>query len=191
MKNKTLLLWGKRIKIVALLLIIATLFMPLLNGMTMSVASGSGNVVTTYKSAFVFMFGGELVSEHITYKTISISVLPLIGYLIIVIAFLLLIAAVFIKSNKPIVTSIATAASFLLLIVGSVILLSAHKSTATVLSSAILGSHSSSVANTIYKNTMLGFGFWGTALFGILSALLLFVSLLFDGTIDKVRSLFK
>lgn len=191
MKNKTLILWSKRIKIVALLLITLTLFIPFLNGITMSVTTGSSSVVTTYRLAFIFMFGGELVSEHISYKTISVSVLPLIGYLIIIIAFLLLTTSIFIKNKKHSIASITTIASFLLLIIGSVMLLFAHKSIATVLSSAILGSHSSSVANTIYKNTSLGFGFWGTSLFGVLGAILIFTSLLFDGTIDKIRSILK
>lgn len=189
-KNKFTSL-AKKIKYIAVGFILIALLLPFTNGLKMTVSSGTGDVVTTYKSAFAFMFGGKLVSERVSYKAISVSVLPLIGYLIIMIAFLLLITAVFIKNNKSVINSITTAGSFSLLIVGSIILLSAHRSAATVLSSAILGSHSSSVANTIYKNTTLGFGFWGTALFGILSALLLFVSLLFDGTIDKVRSLFK
>ena len=48
--------------------------------------------------------------------------------------------------------------------------------------------HSDSVSKTIFNNTRIGFGVWGTAVFGFASSLSLFISLLFDGSFDLLRS---
>ncbi len=53
-----------------------------------------------------------------------------------------------------------------------------------------LCSHSSvaAVSTTVYNNSRIGFGIWGTSMFGFLASLSLFLSLLIDDSFYRLRA---
>lgn len=177
-------------RLFVLLFLLGAVLSPFAPGLKMSVGSGGGNVVTIYKPAFSFLFGGSISTKHVTYSTIGISVIGLVGYLFSVIAliFLVLSETLFKKSStKRIVFGMV---SLLLVFASSIIMLSIHKSAATVLADAIMGTHNDTVSKTIYNNTSIQFGFYGVSIFGFLATLLQMMSLFFDGTMDKLQESF-
>ena len=175
------------IKLFVIALLFGSLFVPFGTGMKMIVKSSGGNVVTTYRPAFSFMFGGKLVSEHISYQSQGKCVIAIIGYIFVIIAIVLLLVSLFSQKNHNIRSRILLFVSFAAILTASILMLCSHQSASTILADAIIGEHSDAVANTIYKNTSIGFGFWGISLFGFISSFGLLVSLFFDGTIDLFR----
>lgn len=168
-------------------LLLGALFVPFATGLKMTVKSGDNSVITTYKSAFSFLFSGKLVSEHVTYQAKGISVIGLIAFILVVAAFVLSVVSFFFRKNK--LGTILVLVCLGLVLAGSIMMLCTHRSAATVLSDAILGEHSDAVSNTVFKNTNIEFGFWGVSLFGFIAFVGLLASLFFDGTVDKVRQL--
>ena len=168
-------------------LLLGALFVPFATGLKMTVKSIDANVITTYTSAFSFLFSGKLVSEHVTYQAKGISAIGLIAFIFMTVAFALLVASFFFKKNK--IGKIFILVCLGLVLAGSIMMLCTHRSAATVLSDAILGEHSDAVSNTVFKNTNIEFGFWGVSLFGFIAFVGLLASLFFDGTVDKVRQL--
>ena len=179
------------IRLIVFLFLIGTLFIPFSTGLKMTVKSSGGDVITTYKSAFVFMFGGELISEHIKYKVTGNCVIGMVGYILIATALILLLVSLFSRRKKDTISRVFLFVTLAFALAGSILMLSAHRSAATILADAIIGEHSDAVAATIYKNTSLEFGFWGVGMFGIISSVGLLASLIFDGTVDKIRDFLK
>ena len=176
------------LKLATCLILLGCCFIPFAPGLKMVVKSSSGNVVTTYSPAFSFIFGGNLASEHITYKTIGCSPLGIIGYIFIVLALVGVLVSIFtVRSNKK-RSKIIFFISLGLTLASAIMMFCMHRSAATVLADAIMGEHSDAVANTIYNNTSLQFGFLGVGIFGLLATLGLTASLFFDGTIDKIKA---
>ncbi|MDD7707149.1 MAG: hypothetical protein SOW65_05750, partial [Candidatus Enterosoma sp.] len=69
-----------------------------------------------------------------------------------------------------------------------ILFVSSHKSLATVLADTLIKSHSDSITTTVYNNTNLQFGVWGTATFEFVSSLCLMFSLMLDGSFDRIRA---
>ena len=176
------------LRIFAAAFILSSVFMPFATGLTMTVKSSNGNVVTTYRSAFSFIFGGQLVSEHITYSSKNCSVLGIIGFIFLLLS-LVAIAVSFILAKKKVKIS-----KFILLFAlitafsASIMMFCMHSSASSILADAIIGNASDAIKNVIYKNTSLSFGFIGPAVFGLASSLLLIASFFFDGTVDEIRA---
>ena len=68
------------IRLVVFLFLISALFVPFSTGLKMTVNSSGGDVVTTYKSAFIFMFGGELHNWNSWLCFYSDSINPFIDF---------------------------------------------------------------------------------------------------------------
>ena len=179
------------IRLVVFLFLISALFVPFSTGLKMTVNSSGGDVVTTYKSAFIFMFGGELISEHIKYQVTGNCIIGIVGYVFIAIALILLLISIFTRKQKDKLSKVFLFSTLLFALVGSILMLCTHKNAATILADAIIGEHSEAVTATIYKNTSLEFGFWGVGMFGIISSVGLLASLFFDGTVDQIRDFLK
>ncbi|HHT66985.1 MAG TPA: hypothetical protein GX010_01990 [Erysipelotrichaceae bacterium] len=175
-------------RIVVFALLVGTLFVPFSNGLKMTVEVPIlGNVVSTYKPAFAFMFGGELVSENATFEVLNVSAIALIGYLLIAISAALLLVSFILKNNKKMVGGILLFAAFACVLTGSILMFCSHESLAAVLAGAMIGGEpSANEINTALRNTTLEFGIWGVGMFGIISAVGLVVSYVFDGPINKI-----
>lgn len=174
------------LRVIALLFILGALITPFAPALKMVVNSGGGSVITIYSPAFSFIFGGKLSNGRITYNTIGISIIGLISFILVLLAFLFLLSTFI-----PYVKTKFSSTFFLFLIIimlttSAILLLTVHKSAATVLTGAITQNPSPSVINTIYKNTSLQFGFYGISIFSLLASLLLIMSLFVDGAIDKL-----
>lgn len=173
-------------RVLAIVFIVSSFFIPFATGLKMTVKSSSGNIVTTYRNAYSFIFGGKLVSEHVTYTAKSGSALGIIGFAFMFLSLATMIASLFV-SKKYKLYKFFVLVGLIAALVSSIIFFCIHSSASSVLADAITGNASDAVKNTIYKNTSLSFGFIGTAVFELMSSLLLLSSFFFDGTIDKMR----
>ncbi len=176
------------LRILAAVFLIGSLFMPFATGLKMTVKSSSGNVVTTYSNAFSFIFGGQLVSEHVTYTAKSCSVLGIIGFIFLLLSLVAMGASFFTAKKKAKLSKIILLVALIMAFSASIMMFCMHSSASSILADAITGKASDAIKNTIYKNTSLSFGFIGPAVFGLASSLMLIASFFFDGTIDEIRA---
>lgn len=172
------------VRVAGILLLFACFFIPFAAALTLS----SGSVHTTYGSFFSFIFSGNISNGKVSYAAKGLSVLCLIGFIFLCVAFVLLVSTLFIKKNTSVLKALLVLASILLVITSAILLVSSHKSLATVLADTLIKGHSDSVTTTVYNNTSIQFGVWGTATFEFLSSLCLLSSLLLDGSFDRIRA---
>lgn len=164
------------------------LFMPFAPGLKMTVKSSSGNVVTTYRNAYSFIFSGKLVSEHVTYTTKNYSILGILAFVFFLLSLIAIITSLFLNKKKGKTTKSILLVGLVLLLSASIMMLCMHSSASSILANAITGNASDAVKNTIYKNTTLLFGFVGPGIFGLINCLMIIVSYFFDGTLDEIRA---
>lgn len=180
---------SKYIKYLVVILLFATLFVPFGTAITRSVhISGNEYLHTHFGTAFNFMFTNTIYSKG-SFHIPTIAIMPLISYVLIVISFILMILNLFDKKVKN--SFIFTPITLLFTIAASILVLSSHKEMATILTIAITKDDNIHVIETIYKQTSLGFGLYGIAIFGFIVALCCFINLFFEGTVDKIRAKFK
>ena len=180
------------VRVAGILLLFACFFIPFAAALTLS----SGSVHTTYGSFFSFIFSGNISNGKVSYAAKGLSVLCLIGFIFLCVAFVLLVSTLFIKKNTSVLKALLVLASILekfsclcsSVITSAILLVSSHKSLATVLADTLIKGHSDSVTTTVYNNTNIQFGVWGTATFEFLSSLCLLSSLLLDGSFDRIRA---
>lgn len=177
------------LRLIVLICLIGLFLIPLGTGLKMSVSSSGGDVVTTYSNAYAFIFGGKLVSEHITYTTKSVAPLGIVSISFLIASFILVLTNILLRKKREKLSKFLLLGAFLLIVLASIFMLSMHREAANVLADAIVGKSSEAIRNTIYKNTSLCFGFIGVGIFGLLGSLLILVSFFFDGTIDSLREL--
>ena len=173
---------GILIRMVCLLFLLVCLFLPFANGMTMTVESTSDKVITTYRSAFAFMFGGKLISEHITYPTRGISIVLLLSYVFLVVSIAAAALSFFFAKQRRKTAALLVAISVLFGLVSSIMAFSCQPEMARVLADAIIGGHSDSVTKTITERTKLGFGVLGFGIFELIATIGQAASLFVDGT---------
>ena len=183
-KQDKLLFVSKIQKLIGIIFLIGCLFIPFAPAITLI----SETISKTYGSAFVFMFGGNIATQSITYKARGVSVLALISFILILISFGLIIASLFLNKKKPTISKWLLFVGSVIILVSSIMFLCAHRSISNVLADALISSHSDTVSQTIFNNTKLEFGIYGISIFGFISSLSLLASLIFDGTFDKVRA---
>lgn len=73
----------------------------------------------------------------------------------------------------------------------SILVLSSHKEIATIVTLAITKNDNVHVIDTIYKQTSLGIGLYGIAIFGFISAFGSLLNLFLEEIVDKIREKFK
>lgn len=173
------------VRLLSIIILVGIMFIPLGIGLKMVVPSSVGDVITTYKTAYTFIFGGKLISEHINYQTITTSTQGLIAFIFFITSILFLIISFFVKKK---ISFFMPLFSTLFILIASVLMLSIKQSASNVLADAIVGEISESVRTTINKNTHLQFGFIGIGVLGLLTDLFLIISLFFDGSFDKIRT---
>ncbi len=147
----------------------------------------SGNVEKTYGSAYSFIFGGNISSLNASYSTRSFSVISLVAWILLLIGLVILVLSCFIR-KKNVKSTLLLLLVFVFFITSSILYLCSHRSLANVLSDSLIKSHSDAVSTTVYNNSRIEFGVYGTAIFGFLAASSLFVSLLIDGSIYRLRA---
>ncbi len=177
------------LRILAIVFILGSIFMPFATGLKMTVKSSSGNVVTTYRNAFSFIFGGQLVSEHITYSSKNCSALGILGFIFLLLSLVAMVMSFITVKKKNKLSKFILLFALIAAFSASIMMFCMHSSASSILADAITGKASDAIKNTIYKNTSLSFGFIGTGIFGLTSSLMLIASFFFDGTIDKIRAL--
>lgn len=175
---------SRYIKYIILALLLTALLVPFGPAITWTVSSSSGKMHTPYGTGFNFMFTNTIYGK-VGYTSSSITVFPLVAYILLFIAFVLLLLNVFNKKlkNNPLFTPI----TFVLMLVAAILVVSSHKEVATVLADALIGEHNKHVVETIHKNTSLSIGFVGMAIFGFIGAFASLINLFLDGTIDRIR----
>ena len=169
-------------KLVSLALIIECLLVPLSSAITLK----TGDVSKTYGSAYSFIFGGTISTTNISYSVKGVSPIGLIAFILLILATIILLASFFYKKGK-FSKSWFTFASFLLVLTASILFLTIHRNFASILASALTKSTSNAVQNTIFNNTTLNFGVWGVPFFGFIACFIFLVSLILDGSFDKLR----
>lgn len=169
--------------LLSLAFLIVCCFLPFASGLTMT----SGSTGRSYGPAFSFFFGGKLTSGPATYQTKTNAVLPLLGYIFILLSVLLLLLS-FLKFKSNRIRPLFRLSSLLLTLTFSILMICSHRSLSDVLADALLSSHSDAVSKTIYERTSMDFGIYGVSIFGFLSSISSFVSLLFDSTFDKLKA---
>lgn len=185
MKKKIdFLLISKVIKIVSFL-IIAVCFLCMSSS---AITMVSGVTTKTYGPAYSFIFEGIIKTDNISYKANGMSSSVLVAFIMLVISMVAISVSFINKGKEKYVPQWLVLISAMLALVASIVLLSSHRSLANVLADTLIGGHSEAVTTTIYKNSKIEFGIWGPAVFGFVSSFLSLVSLLFDGTFDKVRA---
>ena len=180
--------FANALRILATAFILGSVFMPFATGLKMTVKSSSGNVVTTYGNAFSFMFGGQLVSEHVTYSSKNCSVLGIIGFIFLLLSLVAMVASFITAKKKAKLSKSILLFALIAALSASIMMFCMHSSASSILADAITGNASDAIKNTIYKNTSLSFGFIGPAVFGLASSLILIASFFFDGTVDEIRA---
>ncbi len=176
------------LRILAIIFILGSIFMPFATGLKMTVKSSSENVVTTYRNAFSFIFGGQLVSEHITYSSRNCSALGIVSFIFLLLSLIAMVTSIIMVKKKTKLSKFLLLFALITAFSASIMMFCMHSSASSILADAITGNASDAVKNTIYKNTSLSFGFIGTGIFGLASSLALIISFFFDGTIDKIRT---
>lgn len=147
----------------------------------------TGDYEKIYGSAYSFFFGGTIETKNISYNSVKPSGLGIIGFAFMIAALLLLILSPLCKKNKNSISKWMVFASALIAIVYSIIFLCMHQSLANILADALIDGHSDAVTKTIYNNSSVEFGVWGISIFGFIGSFFILCSLIFDGTLDKVR----
>lgn len=181
---------GFYIRLLSLVLLLASFFCPFATGLRMTVKSSSSEVISNYGPAFSFLFGGNLVSEHVTYQNSAISVLPFVSFLLLCLGFiLLLVSLIFVLKKKRIPSIILATLSAVIVLIAGIMLLCSHRQLSDCLADAIIGEKNEAVRNTIYEHTSLQFGILGTGIFSIFSSIGIFVSFFVDGTMEYFKSL--
>lgn len=176
-KNKQILF-----RTIAIILVIAVFFIPFCQTITWT----RGDVTTTYGNTYDFIFGNQITGNG-SFLIDHNSVYLLISLIFAVLA-VLFICLSFIR-NK-IIHSLFTIFSIILLITSAILSFSSHYELCSILSTAVTGNYNEHVVGTFYKNTYLNFGVWGIGLFEIISAIILFVLCLFEGSfIKKIKTL--
>lgn len=178
---------GIAIRACSLIILFAGLFLPFANGITMTVESSS-KVVTTYHTAFSFIFGGRLVSEHATYSVKGISVVALLAYIFLLFSCLFLAASFFFIRNRRKTAALLVLLSTIIGIASAIMVFSSHSDVARVLADSIIKGHSDSVTNTIIEHTTLGFGLLGFGVFELVAVFGEIISLFVDGTFDYIKA---
>lgn len=184
MKKKiNFLLVARLLTMIGCILMFSVFFIPFSSAISLL----TGDYEKIYGNAYSFFFGGTIETKNISYESTKPSVLGIIGFVFMIIALLLLVFSLLYKKNKDVMCKWMTFASALLAIVYSIIFLCMHQSLATVLADALIGGHSDAVTKTIFNNSSVEFGVWGVSIFGFLGSFFVLASLVFDGTLDKVR----
>ena len=160
-------------KILTILFLFISIFIPFASAITLS----SGGMIKTYSPAFSFIFSGNISSGNMTYKNNKFSIIALIAYLILLVSCIMILFSFILKNKK--ISLICNISSCALIIIESILFLCAHQSVATVLSDALIKGHSDTVANTVYQNTSLCFGFYGISIFSLLSLIFNLLTLFF------------
>lgn len=173
------------IKFICLVIVFGTLFVPFAPAITLTVDSVSGSIQNHYGTGFNFMFT-NVIHGQIKYTSLSIAIMPLIAYILTALAFIVLLLNTLHSKYKN--KSLLSLLVFALLLVSSILMLSSHEETAKVLAGALIGKEDKYVAQTIYKNTTLAFGFFGVAIFNIVSCVLTLIKLFFDGYANSART---
>ena len=171
-------------RLAGIVLLLACLLIPFAPALTMV----SGSVSTTYGSFYSFIFGGNINNSNVSYSAKGLSITSLIGFILLAVAFVLLVITLFIRTNTSAFKEMLVILLMLLVIASAILFVSSHKSLATVLADTLIKSHSDSVTTTVYNNTNLQFGVWGTATFEFVSFLCLMFSLMLDGSFDRIRA---
>lgn len=176
-KNKHILF-----RAIAIIFIITVFFIPFCQTITWT----RGNVTTTYGNTYDFIFGSQIPGNG-SYSISHNSVYLLISLIFAVLA--VLCTCISFVKNK-IMQSLFTFISAILLIVSAILCFSSHYELSAILSTAVTGKYNEHVVETFYKNTYLNFGVWGISLFEIISAIILFVLCLHEGSfMKKIKTL--
>jgi hypothetical protein len=160
----------------------------------MTISSTNGDVITTYGSAYSFIFGGKVTSEHATYTFKGTNGLLLSGWILILVGLIGTasgMACVFLNKLREEARTGIFLISALCEFVASLLLFSSKTSLASTLCVIIVGSYSESVANTIDSDLSLRFGVWGAGIFTLLGALIPEVALAKSGNLSALWSLIK
>ena len=175
---------SKVIKIVSFLIIAVCFLCMSLSAITMV----SGETTKTYGPAYSFIFEGTIKTNNISYKANGMSFSVLAAFIMLVLSIVAISVSFMNKGKEKYIPQWLVLISAMLALVASIVLLSSHRSLANVLADTLIDGHSEAVTTTIYNNSKIEFGIWGPAVFGFFSTFLSLVSLLFDGTFDKVRT---
>lgn len=176
-KNKQILF-----RIIAIILAITVFFIPFCQTITWT----RGDVVTTYGNTYDFIFGNQITGNG-SFPIDHNSLYLLISLIFAVLAVLF---TCFSFIRNKIIHSLFTLFSVILLITSAILSFSSHYELSFILSTAVTGNYNEHVVETFYKNTYLNFGVLGIGLFEIVSAIILFVLFLHEGTfIKKIKNL--
>ncbi len=171
------------LKLLSILFVLCSFLTPLAPAITMV----SGDAKKTYGSAYSFLFGGIISSKNASYSARSLSVISLVAWILLLLGFLLFMFSYFVKKRK-VLSTLSLLLVFVLFITSSILFLCSHKILATVLADALIKGHSDAVSTTVYNNSRIEFGIWGTSMFGFLAAATLFVSLIIDNSFYRLRA---
>lgn len=174
--------------ILAGLINLGIIFRLFATGLKRTIQSSSNSIVRTYKSAYTFIFGGQLISEHVTYDVKGGSALGIVSFIFTIVSLLAILFALLLRKKSSKLSKILLLSSFVFLFSSSIRWCCRHTDAANILAKAIYGYPSSAVKNTIYKNTSLSFGFIGPAVFGFIDCLVILSTYFFDGTVDKIKA---
>jgi hypothetical protein len=192
-KNRRLT-WEDYATFVSLALTLAAILSFFASAVRMTISSTNGDVTTTYGSAYSFIFGGKVTSEHATYTFKGTNGLLLSGWILILAGLIgtaSAMACAFLNKLREEARTGIFLVSVLCEFVASLLLFSSKTSLASTLCVIIVGSYSESVANTINSNLSLRFGVWGSGIFALLGALVLVVALAKSGSLSALLSLIK
>ncbi|MCI1734789.1 MAG: hypothetical protein LKM30_03540 [Bacilli bacterium] len=185
-KNRRLT-WKDYAIFVSFALALAAVLSFFASAVRMTISSTNGDVITTYGSAYSFIFGGKVTSEHATYTFKGTNGLLLSGWILILVGLIGTasgMACVFLNKLREEARTGIFLISALCEFVASLLLFSSKTSLASTLCVIIVGSYSESVANTIDSNLSLRFGVWGSGVFALLGALVLIVTLAKSGNLS-------
>ena len=171
------------LRVISLVILLISFVIPLCPAITMT----SGDVKKTYGPCYSFIFGGKINSSNISYSAKGLSGLAMAGFIILIISFIIICISFFVKDpivKRPLFVFIG----LVMIIISSIFFASLHRSFSGILADSLINGHSDAVSNNVYNNTNMEFGVWGITFFGFISSFLLLVSLLFDGTFNRVCS---
>ena len=161
----------------------STFFVPL----SPAISLLTGDYKKIYGNAYSFFFGGTIETKNVSYNAPNPSILGIVGFVLMIIALLLLIFSFLFGNNKNYLNKCMAFFSALLAITYSIIFLCMHQSLSNILADSLIGEHSDAVTNTILNNSIVEFGVWGISVFGFFGSFFILASLVFDGTLNKVR----
>ena len=174
-------------KICVFVFLIACIFIPFGSGLSINYSSDN---IRNYDSLFSFMFGGEIVSKTIHYKSYGIAILPLMSYLLFIVATVIICVYFFVKQTAKTKKYLGFAA-ILIFLVSFIIMLLSTENLLLTLCKAMYKNPEASTNKGLLPNTSLGFGSWCFVLFMILASLSFAIYLIFSYEINIKTTLNK